>query len=96
MSNHYHLVLHVDKARSDGWSMEEVINRWLKLYRGPEIVQRFVLGESLADEELQVVQVLAETWRGRLYDISWFMSCLNYYIGVPAVLPDQLINQIYR
>jgi hypothetical protein len=80
MSNHYHLVLHVDKARSDSWSMEEVISRWLKLYRGPEIVQRFVLGECLVEEELEVVRALAETWRDRLVDISWFMSCLNYYI----------------
>jgi hypothetical protein len=34
MSNHYHLILHIDKARSDRWSMEEVIGRWLRLYRG--------------------------------------------------------------
>jgi REP element-mobilizing transposase RayT len=88
MSNHYHLVLHIDKARSDSWSMEEVINRWLKLYRGPEIIQRFVLGEALADEELEVVRALAETWRGRLYDISWFMSCLNYYIALHANRED--------
>ncbi len=88
MSNHYHLVLHVDKARSDSWSTEEVISRWLQLYRGPEIIQRFVLGESLADEELEVVHTLAETWRGRLYDISWFMACLNYYIALHANRED--------
>jgi REP element-mobilizing transposase RayT len=88
MSNHYHLVLHVDKARSDSWSMEEVISRWLKLYRGPEIIQQFALGESLTDEELEVVQAIAETWRGRLYDISWLMSCLNYYIALHANRED--------
>src|SRR5688500_10466546 len=49
MSNHYHLVLHVDKATSDEWSQDEVISRWKRLYRGPEIVQRFVLGELLSD-----------------------------------------------
>jgi hypothetical protein len=27
MSNHSHLILHIDKARSDSWSMEEVISR---------------------------------------------------------------------
>jgi REP element-mobilizing transposase RayT len=88
MSNHYHLVLHVDKARSEAWSMEEVISRWLQLYRGPELVQRFILGEGLADEELKVVQGLAETWRSRLCSISWFMSCLNYYIALHANRED--------
>jgi REP element-mobilizing transposase RayT len=88
MSNHYHLVLHVDKTRSDSWTMEEVIRRWLQLYRGPEVVRRFVLGENLGDEELEVVQGLAEIWRGRLYDISWFMSCLNYYIALHANKED--------
>jgi REP element-mobilizing transposase RayT len=96
MSNHYHLVLHVDKARADTWSMEEVISRWLQLYRGPEIVQRFVLGESLSDEELEVVQGLAETWRDRLYDISWFMSCLNYYIALHANKEDGCTGRFWE
>lgn len=29
MSNHYHVVLHVDKARAAGWSDLEVAERWL-------------------------------------------------------------------
>ena len=29
MSNHYHLVLHVDQHRSRQWSDDEVIDRWL-------------------------------------------------------------------
>ena len=28
MSNHYHLVLHVDSERARKWSREEVIERW--------------------------------------------------------------------
>ena len=96
MSNHYHLVLHVDKERSENWSMEEVVSRWLRLYRGPELVQRFVLGESLSDEELQVVKGLAEIWRGRLYDISWFMSCLNYYIALHANREDGCTGRFWE
>jgi REP element-mobilizing transposase RayT len=88
MSNHYHLVLHIDKARSDSWSMEDVIGRWLQLYRGPAVVQRFACGEPLADGELAVVQGLADTWRDRLCSISWFMSCLNYYIALHANRED--------
>jgi REP element-mobilizing transposase RayT len=96
MSNHYHLILHVDKAGSETWSMEEVISRWLRLYRGPELVRRFVLGESLSDEDLQIVNGLAETWRGRLYDISWFMSCLNYYIALHANKEDGCTGRFWE
>ncbi|MBX2858434.1 MAG: transposase, partial [Cellvibrionaceae bacterium] len=28
MSNHYHVVLHVDKERAVGWSQREVAERW--------------------------------------------------------------------
>jgi len=28
MSNHYHLVLHVDHDRANSWSDDEVIKRW--------------------------------------------------------------------
>ena len=32
MSNHYHLVLHVDTQQADSWSEEEVIKRWTTLF----------------------------------------------------------------
>jgi hypothetical protein len=38
MSNHYHLVLHVDPHRSRQWSDDDVIDRWLTLYKGPNLV----------------------------------------------------------
>ncbi|MDM8548200.1 hypothetical protein QUF61_17050 [Candidatus Venteria ishoeyi] len=31
MSNHYHLVLHVDYERSLSWDAEEVVERWCSL-----------------------------------------------------------------
>ncbi|WP_413664867.1 hypothetical protein ACG1BZ_06265 [Microbulbifer sp. CNSA002] len=33
MSNHYHVVLYIDKKSSDKWSLAEVITRWEKLFR---------------------------------------------------------------
>src|SRR5690606_8531423 len=66
MSNHYHLVLHIDKARSDAWSMDEAITQWLRLFKGPELAQRYVAGECLDDEQLTVLRQLAEIWRERL------------------------------
>lgn len=34
MSNHTHLVLHVNKEKADALSTEDVIQRWHKLYKG--------------------------------------------------------------
>jgi REP element-mobilizing transposase RayT len=96
MSNHYHLVLHVDKATGDEWSQDEVIRRWNRLYRGPEIVQRFTLGELLSDAELETVHKTVETWRDRLTSISWFMSCLNYHIALHANKEDGCTGRFWE
>src|SRR5690606_13210941 len=40
MSNHYHLVVHVDRARAEAWDDAEVCRRWGKLYRGPAVLRR--------------------------------------------------------
>ena len=42
MSNHAHLVVRVDAERAQGWSQEEVLRRWTRLYVGPELVQRYL------------------------------------------------------
>ena len=41
MSNHYHVVLHVDQARAKGWTAEEVISRWTRLFGLPVLVDRY-------------------------------------------------------
>ena len=48
MSNHYHLVVKLNPSESDGWSDDEVLNRWTALFRGPLLVQRHRAGESLS------------------------------------------------
>jgi REP element-mobilizing transposase RayT len=96
MSNHYHLVLHVDKGRSEAWSREEVIERWHRLYRGPELVQRFTLGELLSEAELDIVRRRVEIWRSRLTSISWFMSCLNYHIALHANKEDGCTGRFWE
>ena len=34
MSNHYHVVLHIDNEQADNWNMKEVIDRWHRLFSG--------------------------------------------------------------
>src|SRR5688572_11692451 len=96
MSNHYHLVLHIDAERARLWSIDEVVARWLQLYRGPELAQRFRRQETLADEELQRLEQLAEVWRDRLCNISWFMSCLNYTIARRANKEDGCTGRFWQ
>jgi len=42
MSNHYHLVLHINKEKALSWSFNEVITQWHKLYKGTFISQAYL------------------------------------------------------
>ena len=68
MSNHYHLVLHLNVAQQLDWTDAEVISRWKRLHRLPEWFE-------WADE--QRVCSTVRLWRERLGSISWFMKSLN-------------------
>jgi len=88
MSNHTHSVLYVDREQALAWSDEEVIERWNRLYGGHPLVNRHLAGESLTAAERDTLSAIVETWRGRLYDISWFMRGLNEYIARKANKED--------
>ena len=47
MSNHYHLVLQVDKVTADMWTMDEVIERWYRLYSGHPMVDDYLANGSM-------------------------------------------------
>lgn len=72
MSNHYHLVLRVDRKLSASWTDAQVIERWAKLYNLPLLVARYTRGEPQSRAEVDEVHNIAERWRRRLTDISWF------------------------
>ena len=84
MSNHYHLVLHVNKDKARSWSEKEVINRWLTLFKGNLLVQRYINYEKQSKAELDTLSTIVSKWRDRLMDISWFMRCLNESIARKA------------
>jgi len=96
MSNHYHLVLHVNGDQQQNWSDAEVIERWLKLFRGPPLIHRFLLeGELSAAEQEKVAEIVMD-WRERLEDISWFMRCLNEYIARQANQEDGCTGRFWE
>jgi len=82
MSNHYHVVLHVDRQRAQCWTLREVAERWTQLYKAPILVQRWLDSpDTVGEVELETVVGIIELWRNRLYDISWFMRCVNETIA---------------
>lgn len=80
MSNHYHVVLRVDRSRALGWSDREVAEHWMRLFSGPLLVRRWLNHETGEGEALKALEII-EKWRERLYDIGWFMRCLNEHLA---------------
>lgn len=96
MSNHYHLVLYVDQNRSQQWSDDDVIDRWLLLHKGPTLIQRYKKGESLHPAQLKKVLEIASIWRARLSNISWFMARLNEHIARKANQEDNCTGRFWE
>lgn len=82
LSNHYHVVLHVDVERANTWSKEEVAQRWMQLYKGHLLVDRWLAKPGAMDvaSMAKVDEIIAE-WRERLCSISWFMRGINETIA---------------
>lgn len=95
MSNHYHLVLYVDREKAKRWSCEEVIRRWTQLHRKPHLVQRYHEPEVLAAER-EAAQAIIERWRERLFDISWFMRLLNEHLARLANAEDDCTGRFWE
>ncbi|WP_103919836.1 transposase, partial [Candidatus Venteria ishoeyi] len=101
MSNHYHLVLHVDYEQSLTWDAEEVVKRWCTLFPpqalkdsddkqiDTEVVNAY-FARLTADEEKVTL------WRERLADLSWFMRCLNEPIARQANKEDECTGRFWE
>jgi REP element-mobilizing transposase RayT len=87
MSNHYHVILHVDQRRATSLTAEDVVARWSRIYRVPPPVERWLQG-SASEAEAQIASGIVELWRARLSDISWYMRCLNEYLSRRANIED--------
>jgi hypothetical protein len=96
MSNHYHVVLHVDREQSLAWSDAEVIERWHRLFRGSLLSRRFSRGETLSRAEQHALDEVVAEWRQRLVSISWFMRCLNEPIAREANREDNVTGRFWE
>jgi REP element-mobilizing transposase RayT len=96
MSNHTHVVLHVDIEQASGWSLHEIVERWHGLFAGTLISQRFLRGDTLSDAEREYMRSLGEQWRERLTSVSWFMRCLNEHIARLANAEDGCTGRFWE
>jgi len=96
MSNHYHVVLHINKQQADAWSLSDVIERWHQLYKGHALSQRYKLDEDLTQAEFEKLSEIVETWRERLMDISWFMRRLNEFVSRQANYEDNCTGRFWE
>lgn len=84
MSNHTHLVLHVNTDLSKRSTDEDIRQRWSLLY--PKNYQEFTQLETTLHPH-EVTNTI-NGWRIRLYSISDFMAHLNFYIARRCNLED--------
>jgi hypothetical protein len=98
MSNHYHVVLRVDRERALGWSLEEVLARWTRLFSGPLLVTRYLSAArgEMTGAEIGKVEELGEVYRSRLHDLSWFMRTLNEHIARQANAEDGVKGRFWE
>jgi REP element-mobilizing transposase RayT len=96
MSNHYHVVLHINREMAQQWSNTEVIEHWHCLFKGSLLSQRYVSGETLSQAERDALTEQVNTWRERLMSISWFMRCANEPVAREANHEDKTTGRFWE
>jgi REP element-mobilizing transposase RayT len=96
MSNHYHVVLHINQQQARSWSVHQVIERWHQLFKGSLLSQRYMQGEILDNAEQTALSDQVEEWRSRLLSISWFMRCTNERIAREANHEDEVTGRFWE
>ena len=96
MSNHYHLVLHINSSNAENWSDKEVCHRWHRLFKGTPLSLRYARDEVLDRAEEDAVKTRIAVWRERLTDISWFMRLINEPIARAANAEDGCTGRFWE
>lgn len=96
MSNHFHVVLHIDREQVQQWTVEDLCTRWSALFSGNDLCRRYLSGTPLDTAEQQRLTESIEIWRERLIDISWFMRCLNEPVARQANQEDNVSGRFWE
>ena len=96
MTNHYHVVLHVDAEACKSADAKDIVQKWHQLFNSKDVSRKYLEGETLEPIEVDQVNALIETWRARLFDISWFMKVLNENIARQANKEDDCTGHFWE
>ncbi|MGF1756673.1 transposase [Photobacterium sagamiensis] len=96
MSNHYHLVVHIDKEKAQALTDQEIIDRWCTLHNKPVLIQRLLTGDTQSDAEFNACKTIIDEWRSRLANLSWFMRELNLDIATQANKEDKCTGHFWE
>lgn len=96
LSNHYHLLLHVRRDDAIAETPESIVRRAHQLIAGTDISKRFLNKEKVEPWEHEMLDTFVDTWRTRLYDISWFMKFLNEGIARRANKEDECTGHFWE
>ena len=96
MSNHYHLVVYVDDDKAKSWTREDVIARCSRLFNTRRMEDLLKTSSELTAEQEEEIQRTIETWRERLYSLSWLEKCLNEHIAHRANKEDKVNGRFWQ
>ncbi|MDO6695581.1 transposase [Aliiglaciecola sp. 3_MG-2023] len=98
MSNHIHVVLHVNKSKALSLSDREVVENWHKIHKPTHLAQQSLQTNppKLNEVQLQTLKQTISIYRQRLFDISWFMRELNEPIARRANREDQCTGHFWE
>ncbi|MGL6312942.1 transposase [Vibrio sp. WXL103] len=96
MSNHYHLVVNINKRKALECTLDEIVERWSRIHKLPAIVKRWLSGQLTVRAEKDSCIKLIELWRERLWSLSWFMKELNYHIACKANKEDSCTGHFWE
>jgi hypothetical protein len=96
MSNHVHVVLHVDVKQVMAWTDNEIVRRWHLLHKGTLLTQMFARGDTLSQGQKLTLDDTIIEYRKCLHDISWLMRNLNEYIAREANKEDDCTGRFWE
>ena len=77
LDNHLHLLVRLDPDVAQGWSDEDVVRRWGRLFPPRDKARQVApVSEEWVQARLKDARWVA-TARERLHSLSWFMKCLK-------------------
>ena len=107
MSNHYHVVLHINTARAKNWTDHKVVERWHQLFNGTVLSQKYLKNEGQFSKfEGLIFQETIDKWRFKsqalLDEDQWFEmtsnfeGCFSSFVGGESSLRMACENLHYQ